>query len=281
MCRCTNPGGDLRRRRTEASSHWRTPPRRHHFRERSRSRLWPGDQARASIRPPIPMSVRTSRLPRTPAISGADRTGSHRAHRAQPPPPRRSVLPCRPIPTAQSGRRPKPSATPLRSLEPPGWSWGPVRQLTQRQSAHSSPTEHYWSTTPTPRQKSNPPPRTTRSALQLARLARTKLPTPPSQALDGSRASRQQTTYGTPSRISRLAETTGAHVALLEGCGHITHRGQRRPNAHRLLPGSRVRPLDRFPYLVFYVVGDQVVDVWRILHARRDIPSAIGDEIGT
>jgi len=22
----------------------------------------------------------------------------------------------------------------------------------------------------------------------------------------------------------------------------------------------------RFPYLVFYVVGDEVVDVWRILH---------------
>jgi toxin ParE1/3/4 len=47
------------------------------------------------------------------------------------------------------------------------------------------------------------------------------------------------------------------------------------------IPGLRVRPLDRFPYLVFYVVGDEVVDVWRILHTRRDIPSAIGDEIGT
>ena len=37
------------------------------------------------------------------------------------------------------------------------------------------------------------------------------------------------------------------------------------------IPGLRVRPLPRFPYLVFYVVGDGVVDVWRILHTRRDI----------
>ncbi|TFH16898.1 MAG: type II toxin-antitoxin system RelE/ParE family toxin [Acidimicrobiales bacterium] len=47
------------------------------------------------------------------------------------------------------------------------------------------------------------------------------------------------------------------------------------------IPGLRVRPLARFPYLVFYVVVDDVVDVWRILHTRRDIPSAIGDQIGT
>ena len=47
------------------------------------------------------------------------------------------------------------------------------------------------------------------------------------------------------------------------------------------LPGLRVRPLVRFPYLVFYVVGDEVVDVWRLLHTRRDIPTAMGDEIGT
>ena len=47
------------------------------------------------------------------------------------------------------------------------------------------------------------------------------------------------------------------------------------------IPDLRVRPLTRFPYLVFYVVRDEVVDVWRILHTRRDIPSAMGDEIDT
>jgi plasmid stabilization system protein ParE len=32
---------------------------------------------------------------------------------------------------------------------------------------------------------------------------------------------------------------------------------------------------------VFSVVGDEVVDVWRILHTRRDIPTALGDDTDT
>ena len=47
------------------------------------------------------------------------------------------------------------------------------------------------------------------------------------------------------------------------------------------IPGLRVRPPARFPYLVFYVVGDDVVDVWRVLHRRRDIPSAMDDALVT
>ena len=47
------------------------------------------------------------------------------------------------------------------------------------------------------------------------------------------------------------------------------------------IPDLRAGPLVRYSYLVFYVVGDEVVDVWRVLHTRRDIPTAMGDEIGT
>jgi len=47
------------------------------------------------------------------------------------------------------------------------------------------------------------------------------------------------------------------------------------------IPGLRVRPLARFPHLVFYVIGDEVVDVWRVLHTRRDIPTVMADEVGT
>ena len=39
------------------------------------------------------------------------------------------------------------------------------------------------------------------------------------------------------------------------------------------LPGLRSRPLKRFPYVVFYVERDRDVDVWRVLHAKRDIPA--------
>lgn len=39
------------------------------------------------------------------------------------------------------------------------------------------------------------------------------------------------------------------------------------------LPGLRSRPLRRFPYRVFYVEHDDRIDVWRVLHERRDIPA--------
>lgn len=44
--------------------------------------------------------------------------------------------------------------------------------------------------------------------------------------------------------------------------------------AHELnLPGLRVWPLARFPYLVFYVKQPDHLDVWRVLHGQRNIPA--------
>ena len=44
--------------------------------------------------------------------------------------------------------------------------------------------------------------------------------------------------------------------------------------AHQLdLPGLRFWPLTRYPYLVFYFERDDVVDVWRVIQAQRDIPA--------
>jgi toxin ParE1/3/4 len=44
--------------------------------------------------------------------------------------------------------------------------------------------------------------------------------------------------------------------------------------AHELnLPGLRSWPVSRYPYLVFYVEGDDRIDVWRVLHAKRDLPA--------
>ncbi|WP_380872380.1 plasmid stabilization protein [Sphingomonas sp. DBB INV C78] len=44
--------------------------------------------------------------------------------------------------------------------------------------------------------------------------------------------------------------------------------------AHELdLPGLRSRQLAGFPYLVFYLERQDHIDVWRVLHAQRDIPS--------
>ena len=38
------------------------------------------------------------------------------------------------------------------------------------------------------------------------------------------------------------------------------------------LPGLRSWPLKRYPYLIFYVERDDHVEVWRVLHRRRDMP---------
>lgn len=43
--------------------------------------------------------------------------------------------------------------------------------------------------------------------------------------------------------------------------------------AHELnLPGLRAWPLERYPYLVFYIERQDRIDVWRVLHGQRDIP---------
>jgi toxin ParE1/3/4 len=40
-----------------------------------------------------------------------------------------------------------------------------------------------------------------------------------------------------------------------------------------VLPGLRSLAVKGFPYLVFYIERDDHVDIWRVLHGRRDIPS--------
>ena len=41
------------------------------------------------------------------------------------------------------------------------------------------------------------------------------------------------------------------------------------------IPDLRAWPLQRFPYVVFYVVAHDEIDVWRVLHNRRDLPATI------
>lgn len=41
------------------------------------------------------------------------------------------------------------------------------------------------------------------------------------------------------------------------------------------IPDLRAWPLQRFPYIVFYVVANEEIDVWRILHTRRDLPETL------
>ena len=48
--------------------------------------------------------------------------------------------------------------------------------------------------------------------------------------------------------------------------------------AHALdFPGLKVWPLKRYPYFVFYIERETSIDVWRVLHAERDIPAWMKD----
>jgi toxin ParE1/3/4 len=62
-------------------------------------------------------------------------------------------------------------------------------------------------------------------------------------------------------------ELAYAHISRNPGIGSTRY-------AHELiLPGLRFWPLTRYPHLVFYVERTDHIDVWRVLHGQREIPS--------
>ena len=69
--------------------------------------------------------------------------------------------------------------------------------------------------------------------------------------------------------------------SLEQAYGHLAeHPGAGSPRyAHELdLPGLRSWSLKGYPYLVFYLERLDHIDVWRVLHGRRDLPSWLVDE---
>ncbi|MDN4590780.1 plasmid stabilization protein [Xenophilus aerolatus] len=66
-------------------------------------------------------------------------------------------------------------------------------------------------------------------------------------------------------------EAACAHIGRHAGTGSTRH-------AHELqLPGLRCWRLTRFPYLLFYMAHEDHIDVWRVLHERRDIAEQMQD----
>jgi toxin ParE1/3/4 len=81
--------------------------------------------------------------------------------------------------------------------------------------------------------------------------------------------------------IGHYAAEAGAAVAL--AFIDAVQAGFRRIGAHPGLGSPRIGfelrldrlcawPVRRFPYLVLYRVEPDHIDVWRVLHAKRDIP---------
>ncbi|MGH9380700.1 MAG: type II toxin-antitoxin system RelE/ParE family toxin [Thermoanaerobaculia bacterium] len=64
--------------------------------------------------------------------------------------------------------------------------------------------------------------------------------------------------------------------ALEQAYTHISrHPASGSPRyGHELsIPELRCWPLARFPHLVFYVERQDHIDVWRVLHGKRDVPA--------
>lgn len=66
-----------------------------------------------------------------------------------------------------------------------------------------------------------------------------------------------------------------ALMAVLDGVATRPATGSTR-YAHELqLTGLRSRTLKRFPYMVFYVEHAAHIDLWRVLHSKRDVLSSL------
>ena len=59
--------------------------------------------------------------------------------------------------------------------------------------------------------------------------------------------------------------------------GEMPGAGSPRWSHELSLPGLRTVGLKGFPWLVFYLEFETYVDVWRVLHAKRDMPAWLAD----
>jgi toxin ParE1/3/4 len=93
---------------------------------------------------------------------------------------------------------------------------------------------------------------------------------------------REQASQDVDDAIAYYLEEASSSVALgfidalEQAYTHIArHPGTGSPRVgHELdLPGLRSWVLSGYPYLVFYVERPDHIDVWRVLHGQRDIPS--------
>lgn len=84
--------------------------------------------------------------------------------------------------------------------------------------------------------------------------------------------------------VARYLEEAGAQVALgfidaLDGAfrqiADHPDSGSPRHGQELNLPGLRSWPGKAHPHVVFYMTGEGLVDVWRVLHGRRDIPAGL------
>lgn len=75
--------------------------------------------------------------------------------------------------------------------------------------------------------------------------------------------------------FSFIAALEQAYVLI----GEAPATGSPRWSSELSLPGLRSRRLKGFPWIVFYMEFETHVDVWRVLHAKRDLPTWVVEPI--
>ena len=66
--------------------------------------------------------------------------------------------------------------------------------------------------------------------------------------------------------------------SALDRLGEMPEIGSRRQTSSSALTGLRMWPIPDFPsYLIFYFSHEHGIDVVRVLHARRDLGSALAE----
>ena len=85
------------------------------------------------------------------------------------------------------------------------------------------------------------------------------------------------TTARKPARRRQSTSSTRSRPAI-NHLRHYPNSGSLRFAFELEIPGLRSWSLQGFPYLIFYVPQDDRIDIWRVLHARRDIPTHLTAE---
>ena len=83
----------------------------------------------------------------------------------------------------------------------------------------------------------------------------------------------------------RREASDGTALDFVDALEHAVSQIRRSPRLGSLrfayglgIPELRVWTVEHFPYLVFYVPRDDQIDVWRILHSRRDFSDALSGD---
>lgn len=64
----------------------------------------------------------------------------------------------------------------------------------------------------------------------------------------------------------------------LDHLRHLPLTGSLRFAYELEIPGLRAWPLQKFPYLIFYMPNNDHLDIWRVLHTHRDIPDHLTED---